>query len=299
MKYEISTLLSLFLFLTQSSLACETPKKVVDYFMFSCEPMALFRMQYLNDVVDKFVIVEMLQTFSGHMKTDYCVNVYQEFLKPYVESGKAVIFKTEKFPSEIHYIENAPGFKHYTWYHSAAILRQAEGVKDRRMLPFAREKYVRDYGVPKMIDYFGNDTNYIVHFGDADEIPDKEVLRLLRCKDSVDTRMGMITLMYNTHWRAVNDGITASMVLSADKFSRETSIHDLRCFRDKNIPILKSTFAHAGWHCTKFLPDRLMIKKLERYAHVEYNRPELKEVKWIQDCRKYGLDLLVSAVWII
>ena len=44
---------------------------VYDYVIYTGEPIIEFRLKYLNNYVDKFIMVESIFTFSGNKKTNF------------------------------------------------------------------------------------------------------------------------------------------------------------------------------------------------------------------------------------
>jgi hypothetical protein len=44
---------------------------VYDYVIYNGEPIIEFRLKYLNNYVDKFIIVESIFTFSGNKKDEF------------------------------------------------------------------------------------------------------------------------------------------------------------------------------------------------------------------------------------
>jgi len=81
--------------------------KIVDFFPFNGEPMAMLRMKYLYDVVDLFILIESNITHSGKVKKRLFVNQYHEYLKPLIIEGK-VIIEIVHFPDEI-YLQSKSG----------------------------------------------------------------------------------------------------------------------------------------------------------------------------------------------
>jgi hypothetical protein len=63
--------------------------KILDYFLFNGEPIGLFRINYLRDVVDHFIIVEFNETFTGHPKISY-LNLFKDFFSPFIASGQVI-----------------------------------------------------------------------------------------------------------------------------------------------------------------------------------------------------------------
>ena len=54
---------------------------VIDYVLYNGEPIIEFRLKYLNDYVDIFIIVESMYTHSGNKKRIYIIISIKIFLK--------------------------------------------------------------------------------------------------------------------------------------------------------------------------------------------------------------------------
>ena len=53
---------------------------VYDYIIYNGEPIIEFRLKYLNDYVDRFIIVESMYTHSGIIKDDIYFNINKIYL---------------------------------------------------------------------------------------------------------------------------------------------------------------------------------------------------------------------------
>ena len=53
---------------------------VYDYVIYNGEPIIEFRLKYLNDYVDRFIIVESIYTHSGNKKEDFYFNRIKIYL---------------------------------------------------------------------------------------------------------------------------------------------------------------------------------------------------------------------------
>ena len=62
---------------------------VIDYVLYNGEPIIEFRLKYLNNYVDKFIIVESIFTFSGKKKDDFYFKINKDIFEPY---RKKVLF---------------------------------------------------------------------------------------------------------------------------------------------------------------------------------------------------------------
>ena len=58
---------------------------VYDYVIYNGEPIMEFRLKYLNNYVDRFIIVESIYTFSGKKKDEFYYNINKDIFENYKE----------------------------------------------------------------------------------------------------------------------------------------------------------------------------------------------------------------------
>ena len=56
---------------------------IYDYVIYNCEPIIEFRLKYLNEYVDKFIIVESIYTHSGNIKKDLYFDINKDIFEKY------------------------------------------------------------------------------------------------------------------------------------------------------------------------------------------------------------------------
>jgi beta-1,4-mannosyl-glycoprotein beta-1,4-N-acetylglucosaminyltransferase len=221
-------------------------------------------------VVDEFVIVEARATHSGATKDELFIEKHAELLEQY--KSKMTIIIIDQFPditqdwrqahSEVEFM-NAGGLQH--WY---------------------RENHQRDAAAKYIVNNFSQH-RYIVLVCDADELPKPNTaVALKKMYDDLDTPVFLAMQMYyySFNWTipepwlyayAINDrGITAQH-LSKPRISN----------RDKHI-------ADSGWHCSYFFHTAGLIRKLQSFAHQEFNVDSMKQEAHIRGCIANGKDLL-------
>jgi hypothetical protein len=258
--------------------------KIVDTFIFDGEPAALFRLQYLKDVVDLFVIAEMKVTFSGLVKKGYQLNRYNDTFTELEKSGKLLRIYIEDFPYKDQYHWKIGRFYYETHSMLDIILNS---VKEVRMLPFARERYLRDISTPYIFDYMKGHP-FILMVCDADEIPSRNFVTKLRhlyyALDS-PVRMDMLTFYYSFKW-VKPERWSRAFVVNDRNITRNTSVNDIRFFNEK-LPMFKQT----GWHCSYCSTPAKIAQKIRHFSHVEFNKPQFVNESWIQHCREHGVDI--------
>ena len=72
---------------------------IYDYIIYNGEPIIEFRLKYLNDYVDYFIITESIYTHSGKKKDDFYYYINKDLFEPY---RKKILFHSiHVLPSEI------------------------------------------------------------------------------------------------------------------------------------------------------------------------------------------------------
>jgi hypothetical protein len=119
---------------------------IIDSFIFYNELKLLdFRLNYLKDQVDWFVICEATKTFSGNPKPIFFYDFQKKYFKTYDELKNKII----------HLIVDFPIYLNETW---------------------ARETFQRNYIYNGILQINPNDNDIII-LSDVDEIPKIEILK--------------------------------------------------------------------------------------------------------------------------
>ena len=124
--------------------------KIIDYIIYNGDLITPYRLKYLYNVIDEFVIIEARYTHTNILKPFlYKDKNYSDF-EPYIDKCKFII--VDKFPE----VEN--DWKKLNWMH------------DISSHSFFREKYQRNAGREYVIEKYKNH-KYFVICSDVDEIP--------------------------------------------------------------------------------------------------------------------------------
>lgn len=232
---------------------------IIDSFIFNNEfDMLEFRLRYLYDYVDKFVIVEADHTHSGNKKPLHFFNNRERFAWASDKiiyhpvaidlTGLDFSYKPEEFDFE------APQWKVENQQRNAIL----NACKD-----------------------FSDSDIFIM--SDCDEIPSRNAIEFRKQKDiehpfACDQRIVAFYLDYvreDIGWRGT--------IISTVKQMREHTPQGLR-----NMRIRLSPFPYGGWHMTFFGGAEQIKNKIESYAHVEMDKPEHKDVGKIEELTKSG-----------
>lgn len=248
---------------------------VYDCFIFFNELDLLeIRLNELDGVVDKFVIVEADRTFQNQPKPFIFEQNSERFAK-YLD--KIIHVKLTKYPLFIPVINPFSPWK-LEFYQRNSILK---GLK-------------------------GCNPNDIVLISDIDEIPRASVLKEYLDK-GVDRIYGlkMDMFMYFFNHKLIYDkesrmtkeesknGIWFGTAMMPYRLLKQTPVRIrktlMRTLRRKQV---YDIIPNAGWHFTFMGGFNKIKQKLEAFSHTEYNLDTIKDEEFIANCLKNGKDIL-------
>jgi beta-1,4-mannosyl-glycoprotein beta-1,4-N-acetylglucosaminyltransferase len=241
--------------------------QIYDCFSFFNEwDLLEIRLNELNDVVDKFVIVEADKTFSGIKKPFSFVNRLKQDTNSLLWHNwailKKIIYLTVEIPDEI-------------------------------IDPWHREFFQRN-SLLKGLENCGMED--IIIMGDLDEIPNKEILtdgtfaQLDKCgfiQLAQDTRYYYLNCDMNKPWNG-------TAIAHYYRLFNGMTIQDFRHLRNlrmikKDVPGL--LVKNGGWHFS-YLGDIAKIQtKLKSFSHTEYSGEEFTNEAKIKQCMESGISL--------
>ena len=157
---------------------------VYDYVIYNGEPIMEFRLKYLNNYVDKFIIVESIYTHSGNKKDEFYFNINKDIFEPYRK--KVLFFPIHNLPTEA----------------DAFYIRQ-NNILYEKTDSWINEVYQRDY-IQNILDKYTN--QFIIFVCDVDEIPKKELY--MNIKNDYDilhngAHIEMLLLNYGFKWKKI------------------------------------------------------------------------------------------------
>jgi beta-1,4-mannosyl-glycoprotein beta-1,4-N-acetylglucosaminyltransferase len=233
--------------------------KVYDCFLFSYGPDLLeIRLNTLNDVVDKFVIVEATHDWHGVLKG-------LKFCEP--DNLK----RFEKFLHKIEYVvvTDMPKYE------------KDEGSNDEapaeKLESFNRNAIIRGL--------FNAEDEDIVIVSDFDEIPRPEVINSLKNELDVINILKTPTFFYALNSLSKNHKTyDPTIIVTKKKILKNYSIHDfrfrIRGYVENNLNDLYydnfkiNVVEEGGWHFTWVGDKQLLNKKLDYYRHEEFRDDE-------------------------
>lgn len=253
---------------------------IYDCFTFFNELDLLeIRLHTLNDVADKFVLVEATRTHQGKEKPLY----YQENKARYKEFEDKII----------HII-----IDEYPVYEGKSA--------------WTLERYQREMIKKGWINCSDDD---IVLVSDVDEIPNPEMIKTYKDKMGVFVfRQQMYYYFLNcqnisngSHYRWDGTVMSRFRYHLTPTEMRDMSIFYAGTFSHRFLSRMYATYKfvrwelrhfkkvtsieNGGWHFSYLGGVEMIIKKLESFAHAEYNKDTYKDAQKITEALKEGKDI--------
>tara|TARA_B100001029_G_C15028707_1_gene435397 strand:- start:138 stop:953 length:816 start_codon:yes stop_codon:yes gene_type:complete len=236
--------------------------KVIDCITYFDEDMLLdFRFNVLNDYVSKFVIVEAKEDHQGNKKSlNFDFNNFPKF------RDKIIYIIQEKLTED----QNTKLPKNWSKHH----------LKDQ-----SQRNYILN-GLKKF------DENDWIIISDLDEIPNPKVIKNFnpKFKYSVFEQKFFyykFNLIFpNQNW--YGSRICIKNFLKSPQWLRNQKVKKkfIGIF-DRGIKVIKN----GGWHFSYLKTPAQIRKKIESFAHSEFNKDEYKNLKNIEDCILNHTDL--------
>jgi len=220
--------------------------------------MLEFRLKYLWDSVDKFLIVEADRTFSGNKKTLNFFNNRDRY--------QWAMDKIVYHPVEIDVTDLDFSYKPKE-YERDAPQWQVEFQQRNAIIEACK-------------DFFDDD---ILMISDCDEIPNRQTVGFRKTNNIqhpfvCNQRLVVFYLNY------VRDDIAWNgTIVSTLKQAREIGSQGLRDMRMGLSPM-----PHGGYHFTYFGGADKIRKKVQSYSHQEMNKEEYLDVKKIEELTRQG-----------
>ena len=203
------------------------------------------RFNILSPFVDKFIIVEGTETFSGNFKPLY-----------WVERDKD---RFEEWEDKVVY-------HIVTDYSDPEILAQLETRPYVDQPAFVRSFYQKEM-LRKILETLNPDDEDIVIYGDADEITSPEILKNV---DNKVHKLRQLAYSYYLNNRSTEDW--RGTIVTKYKNLKGGCLNDMRA-----NPNEEDILENGGWHWTNLGGLEAIKKKIESYDHQEVNIPWVKE----------------------
>lgn len=238
--------------------------KIYDCFLFFNELDILeLRLEILNDIVDKFVIVESTVTFSGKEKPLFFNENKDKFKKFEDKIIHVIVNDTPDDFINLPYVSNPLSDADNVKNRILKYVESSEGW-GRHEKQWGRETYQREsifYGINECLD------DDIILISDLDEIPNpKEILNL---KNTVSD--SILDFKQKTYYYYFN-------------LLKEYNWSGTKCLsygnlKNKSINLIRQNkhttniVENGGWHFSFMGGPERVKTKIDAYSHQEFNNP--------------------------
>lgn len=214
--------------------------KIYDCLIYNNELDLLhLRLNILNEVVDKFIIVEGNTTFSGNNKSS-------------------------------DYLKNKNKFKEW----EDKIIYKFIDIPTSCKTPWDKEIFSRNYCLTLPIF---KDEDIIIS-SDLDEIPRPEVIKNAISNNWVKDDYHL-TLKMDFYMYYINNFMTSNWYgsrIATYKYLKNKSIDDIRETTEEECKITGPIIENAGWHFSYFGGEETIKHKIESFSHMEFNNQIIK-----------------------
>ncbi len=232
--------------------------KKIDAFIFYNEiDLLVYRLHYLNPIVDFFIIVESNHTFMGIPKELYFNNIkHHPIFTPFLHKIIHIVLPT------------------LPYLHPNITLGEQ----------WFNEYYQRNQIHQGILQLSLNDDDYII-ISDIDEIPDKdriEELDIEKCELEQDFYYYNLRTKYSEKWKR-------SKVVKYKIYKTYKNVQEIR---NENMDLI---IKKGGWHLSYFGNTSYIQNKILHFSHQELNHPRFRDEKWIEERVKNQEDLFGTA----
>lgn len=213
---------------------------IYDLFVFNGEYDLLeIRFNLLSPFVDKFIIAEMMETFSGRPKPLYWVERNRDRFEEWEEK---VIHVVPTYGEEVGIMDMMYGRPYVDQPHFRRAFYQKECLR----LPLKNA-----------------DDEDLIIYGDADEVINPEIL-----KREIDKPHKLRQFAYSYYLNNRSSEDWRGTVITKYKDLKEGSLNDMRA-----LPIEEDIWNDGGWHWTNLGGLEAIKNKIASYDHQEVNIP--------------------------
>lgn len=259
---------------------------VVDCFEYVNEPITIFRLNYLKDVVDLFILMEI----KGHDASEFLMDKDRSKIIGALEHEKKLVkMKIDEFPYEFKYRQNTTRSDYFLFRMTPYHFRDTK-LKHAGLLHLAKYKYLVDSFFHEFKKKF-SDKSYILIFGRHNEIPRKEIVAGLpqiygHPALSIGLRLEMATFYYSFKWTVPEERVRSTTIFQDTGFQDLASLVDTLWFGSEKLPLM----FRSGWRCSFFQSSNIVESVIRTY-YPEYDRPDIVNRTWLDECIVTGQDL--------
>ena len=241
---------------------------IIDSFLFFQELKILeIRLEYLYDVVDKFIIVEANETFAGNKKEfifEKNKRNFQKYLK------KIVYYKIKDRHKNFHELINFLKKKDNNTSSMIKNILINHNYYNKEKIHNVLDTYHREC-IHLPIHEICKEGDLII-LSDVDEIPDKKVIKNLRSSKYLKKP---IVFKHNEFKYYIN--------LYSNNNWIGSTINNYSDIKHKSLNLIRRDSKHryeykiGGYHYTSLGLEKEIINKIENWGHQEYNLKLIKK----------------------
>lgn len=240
---------------------------IVDCFIFNNEYNLLAaRINYLQSVVDKFLVVESSYTFTGYKKP---FRLKKHLAKNFASvAHKIIVLENDKYLSSKQLDDETKQILPYQA--SLSELQETLTKIDVDWKVWLNDCYQREL-LAHLIDLYSNDSSFII-ISDVDEIPSLNFINSIQLNKNILTFAQMEQYRYNIHFRDVAPWI-GSLATRRSTVLAE-GVNRLRFFTKRKLTHLSYQIqSNGGWHLTSLGSPDEIVYKMSSWGHQELNTP--------------------------
>lgn len=238
--------------------------KVIDGFSFFNEfDILKLRLNYLQDIVDYFLISECNYTHSGNSKPYYLDDIISEL--------------NDNIQRKIIRLKYEPDISDYDFSNREECNFESGFWK--------LERGQRNYILEGLKNFSPDD---LFMLSDVDEIPRKELIQHLKQNGLPENKLALARCdnFYYNFFTYENNTWGGTVFTDVETALKTTT--DFLRGRSYEFPF----FENSGWHFTFFGGIQQIQEKLNSYAHQEFNNDEVNNQQSIQDAVENQTDVL-------
>ena len=238
---------------------------LVDSFIFFNErELVNLRINYLNELIDCFVVVEANITHQGKKKEWNFPNILKSDLKEF--SNK---IQYHQLKIDMREANKGDGWIHQ--YEKGGVSWKIENMQ---------RNYIRN----ACQNFASNDTIII---SDCDEIPALDKVSFIKsCDFKIIAPIALEQFLFHLDCKYLNMERWIGSIATTKEIIDKYVPQQQRMLREKI-----SHFTRGGWSFSSFGGHDKVKEKFEAFAHEEYNKENYKNEKHIKKCIETGEDL--------
>jgi beta-1,4-mannosyl-glycoprotein beta-1,4-N-acetylglucosaminyltransferase len=248
--------------------------KIVDCFIFYNEVrMLLYRLEYLYNTVDHFVIVEATKTHAGNPKPLYFGDNKSAFSKYLDKIVHVVVDDMPNDPPQIKLSFLRPRAK-----------QMSQEIVSEDKYNIVRENHQRRC-IHRGISILSLSHNDIIMISDLDEIPDRDTIARIS-QTLADGIYELLQDFYYYNLTCKNTNLwTQARILNYKTYLHENNPQKIRMTQSNN------KIHCGGWHFSYFGDSEFILNKLKNFCHAEYATKVGITNEDLEDRVRHGVDL--------